>query len=128
TIYEVTNVVTNTLTVGVSSPIESTSDRNYAIGYKVDLRITAGTIGDLNTAVTPDFTGGIAAAGTTQAAATQLIAPAFYGSKCYRVVSTATTGSATGVALPTAVTGTAITVINIAAVPIQVYSVNGGGA
>ena len=124
TIYEVTAVAGEVLTVGVSSPIEGTTDRNFAIGDRVDLRLTAGTISDLNTAVTPVQTTGITAAGTNQATATALAAPTFFASPATFVVSTVASG--TGVVLPAAIAGMDITVVNAGANPLLVYPATGG--
>ena len=63
---------------------------------------------------TLSFTPTVAAAGTTQGAATNL-------TTMINRVSSATTGSATGVRLPASVPGMEVLVINKASVPIQVY-------
>lgn len=49
TIYKATAVSGDTLTI--AGPIEGTTDRNYAPGDVVEVRVTAGTIGDLQGAV-----------------------------------------------------------------------------
>jgi hypothetical protein len=49
TIYRATAVSGDTLTI--AGPIEGTTDRNNALGDVVEVRVTAGTIGDLQGAV-----------------------------------------------------------------------------
>jgi hypothetical protein len=49
TIFAVTAVAGDVLTIG--GPIEGTTDRNFAAGDYVDIRMTAGYISDLNTAL-----------------------------------------------------------------------------
>ncbi len=132
TIYEVTGVSGNVLTLasnGAGGAIEGTTDRNYAVGDKVDLRLTAGAITDLNTAVAPAVTTGITATGSNQSGAAALSAPSYFGSPSYQVVTSVLTG-ANGVALPSLSTspsnvGMQIAVTNAGVSPLLVYPANG---
>ena len=121
TIYEVTGVSSNTITV--SGAIEGTIDRNYSIGDKVNLRLTAGAVNDLNTAVAP--TSETVAAGTTltQAGATALTAPSYFGTPSYHLVSA--TAATQGVLLPAAILGMEMTIINTSAYVIYLYPASG---
>ena len=126
TIYEVTGIAGNVITV--SGAIEGTTDRNYAVGDKVDLRLTAGSVNDLNTSLTP-LIETVAATGSTQGGAAALAASSFFATEGFHLI---TASAAAGVVLPAITSaGHKSTVINTSAFVITVYpngsqTINGG--
>lgn len=56
TIYKATAISGNNLTIVSGTPLEGTSDRNYVTNDVVEIRVTAGTLSDIHSVLSPNVT------------------------------------------------------------------------